>query len=239
MILKDAQIQPGLRIYAIGDVHGCIKELKQMIANIGSDQASTPSKQSKIIFLGDYVDRGPANRDVIDYLIELQNSQRDIVFLMGNHDQRVLSFLKNPEGEGDSFLTWGGEPTLRDYGVISGEYENFKEIAEAFEEKLPKDHQEFLKNLEYFHCIDDYFFCHAGVRPEVSLNEQTEQDLCCIRSDFLFHEKPFEKVIIHGHTIVDEPEVKLNRINVDTCCYDTGRLTAVVLEGKSHRFLRT
>lgn len=239
MILKDAQVQPGLRIYAIGDVHGCIDELKQMIAYIDADLVAFPSNKTKIIFLGDYVDRGPANRDVIDYLIELRNSDRDIVFLRGNHDQKVLLFLKDPKGTGKDFLKWGGEATLRDYGVFISEYGSFKEIAEAFKEQLPKAHKDFFKGLAYSHCIDDYFFCHAGVRPEVPLNEQTKHDLCWIRSDFLFHGEPFEKVIIHGHTIVDEPEVKSNRINVDTCCYGTGRLTAVVLEAKSHRFIHT
>lgn len=239
MILNDAQIRDGLRIYAIGDVHGCIIELRQMIANIDAEQTIFPSKNNKIIFLGDYVDRGPANREVVDYLIELKASDRDIVFLKGNHDQKVLLFLKNPKQTGKDFLKWGGDATLRDYGVNINDYENIKDAAYAFSQSLPHSHKEFFKGLEYSYSIDDYFFCHAGVRPGVLLSKQSKHDLCWIRTEFLFHEEPFEKVIIHGHTITDEPEVKQNRINVDTCCYDSGRLTAVVLDGKKHRFLQT
>lgn len=239
MILKNAQIRDGLRVYAIGDVHGCIKELRQMIEHIDSDQALFPSEQAKLIFLGDYVDRGPANRDVIEYLIELQSSERDIVFLRGNHDQKVLLFLKEPKRTGKDYLKWGGDATLRDYGIEINDYDTMQAAVDIFTKNFPKSHKRFFKSLEYSYQLDDYFFCHAGVRPETPLDEQSKHDLCWIRSEFLFHEEPFEKVIIHGHTIVDEPEVKSNRINVDTCCYDTGRLTAVVLEGKSHRFLQT
>ena len=239
MIVGKAQIKKGLRIYAIGDVHGCINQLRNMIAKIDAEQALFPSKNHKIIFLGDYVDRGPENRKVIDYLIELKNSDRDVVFLRGNHDHKVLLFLKEPKRTGQDFLKWGGDATLRDYGIDINNYDTLNEASEAFATKLPKAHKSFLKALEYSFSVDDYFFCHAGVRPDVPLLEQTKHDLCWIRADFLFHDEPFEKVIIHGHTIVDEPEVKSNRINVDTCCYGTGRLTAVVLEGNAHRFIQT
>ena len=237
--LSDAQIKDGLRVYAIGDVHGCIDELRQMIENIDAEQVIFPAQQSKIIFLGDYVDRGPANRDVIDYLIELQKTDRDIVFLRGNHDHKVLLFLREAKRTGSDFIKWGGDATLRDYGVDVKECETMEDASDVFAKNLPNSHKEFFENLEYSYSLDDYFFCHAGVRPGVPLAEQTKHDLCWIRSDFLFHEEPFEKVIIHGHTITDEPEVKQNRINVDTCCYGTGTLTAVVLEGDKHRFIHT
>lgn len=239
MILNDARIRNGLRVYAIGDVHGCIDELRQMIENIDAEQAFFQTKQSKIIFLGDYVDRGSENRAVIDYLIELQNSDRDVVFLRGNHDQKVLLFLKKPKRTGADYLKWGGDATLRDYGIDVNDYETMQDAADGFAKNLPETHKAFFESLEYSHCIDDYFFCHAGVRPEIALSEQTNHDLCWIRTDFLFYDEPFEKVIIHGHTIVDEPEVKQNRINVDTCCFGTGKLTAVVLEDEKHRFLHT
>ncbi len=176
---------------------------------------------------------------MIDYLIELQNSDRDTVFLRGNHDQKVLLFLKEPKRTGKDYIKWGGDATLRDYGINLKDYGTMQDAAEVFAENLPKFHAKFFESLEYSFSVDNYFFCHAGVRPEVPLIEQTKHDLCWIRTEFLFHDEPFEKVIIHGHTIVDEPQVKSNRINVDTCCYDTGKLTTVVLEGKSHRFLQT
>lgn len=130
------------------------------------------------------------------------------MFLRGNHDQKVLLFLKEPKRTGKDFLKWGGDATLREYGIHVSDYENMEKIAEVFASNFPKPHLEFFKSLKYAHSIDDYFFCHAGVRPDVPLAEQTKHDLCWIGDDFLFHDELFEKVIIHGHTIVDDPEVK-------------------------------
>jgi len=239
MKLNQAQIEPDLRIYAIGDVHGCLVQLRELLKLIELDLDAFPIAQHKIVFLGDYVDRGPANKNVIDCLTGLQNSTHDCVFLLGNHDERVTAFLKNPDLVWDDMMKWGGARTLADYGVVPDLGESHFAVSARFSDALPDAHLEFFNALKHSFSVGDYFFCHAGVRPGVPLAKQANHDLIWIRYDFLNHEQPFEKIIVHGHTPMDEPEVKSNRINVDTHCYSTGTLTALVLEGAEHRFLQT
>ena len=239
MKLGDAKPEADTRVYAIGDVHGCADQLRELISLIDLDQQTRPSKNHKIIFLGDYVDRGPANREVIEYLIELKNSPRNVEFVLGNHDERILSFLEDPALVWDNVMRWGGARTLEDYGIVPDPSENEEQVSARFGNAFPDDHFAFLQSLPRFTSSGDYFFCHAGVRPDVPLSEQTDQDLIWIRYDFLLHEGEFEKVVVHGHTPGDEPEVKTNRINVDTHCYESGVLTAVVLEDTNYRFLQT
>ncbi|MGI9350309.1 MAG: metallophosphoesterase family protein [Rhizobiaceae bacterium] len=239
MIIGKAKTSAGVRIYAIGDVHGCVKQLRQLMKLIEKDLAVSPVEKHKIIFLGDYVDRGPQNRQVIDVLIGLKKSSHKCIFLRGNHDDRFAGFMKLPEQAATGFLRWGGIATLRDYGIVQKPGESVERLSVRLSEAIPKLHLRFFEKLKYFHQDGDYFFCHAGVRPGVSLAKQQAQDLMWIRTDFLAHKKPFEKVIVHGHTPVGVPEIEQNRINVDTRCYDSGVLTAVVLEGKQHRILNT
>lgn len=239
MNLSDARIDGNLRVYAIGDVHGCLDELNALIGMIEADLKTFPVSEYEIVFLGDYVDRGPENKRVIDRMIELQASLHCCTFLLGNHDERVLAFLNNPDLVWDSMMKWGGAMTLAHYGIVPHLDETSYSVSRRFGEVLPDDHLEFFKSLRYSHQIGDYFFCHAGVRPGVSLEKQAEHDLIWIRYDFLEYQQPFEKIIVHGHTPVGAPEVEQNRINVDTRCYESGILTAVVLEGARQRFLQT
>ncbi|MEO0328564.1 MAG: metallophosphoesterase family protein [Pseudomonadota bacterium] len=241
MIVGEAQIDPGMRIYAIGDVHGCLSQLQQLIGLIDLDLEQDPPQAYKIIFLGDYVDRGPDNAKTIEFLVELQATFHDYVFILGNHDERLTLFINDPNRVGESFLKWGGATTLRDYGVIASPEKPFEAVAAAKElaENMPVGHREFLQNLKPYYEQSGYFFCHAGVRPGIPLEKQTNHDLTFIRADFLQHELPFEKVIVHGHTPVPTPEIHTNRINVDTKCYETGILTALVLEEDRQRFIQT
>lgn len=239
MIVGEARTPKGLRIYAIGDIHGCIDPLKTLVGMIDRDLAEQPAPRHVIVFLGDYVDRGPANRQVIDYLIELHHSNRECVFINGNHDDRFLGIYKHPELIGPEFLKWGGVATLRDYGIVQNPGEEINALHFRAGKAIPRKHVEFLQNLQNYYQSGDYFFCHAGVRPGVALDDQSAHDLVWIRQDFLQYKKPYEKVVIHGHTPHRKPEVKKNRINVDTYCYETGNLTALVLEGNSQRFLHT
>ncbi|MEM9277905.1 MAG: metallophosphoesterase family protein [Pseudomonadota bacterium] len=239
MIVGEAQIETGLRVYAIGDVHGCMDQLRHLTKLIDQDLLASPVSRHQLVFLGDHVDRGPANREVIEYLIELEASDRDCIFLLGNHDERILVFMENPDLVWDDVLRWGGARTLENYRIVVRPGESHGSLSRRFSDAVPKEHKRFLKSLKISHTVGDYFFCHAGVRPHVSLNAQADHDLIWIRQDFLMHEEPFEKVIVHGHTPVDEPELKTNRINVDTRCYSSSVLTAVVLEGKSQRFIQT
>ena len=239
MIVGETKPEEGLRIYAIGDVHGCYHELCLLLEFIELDQKTFPAARHRIVFLGDYVDRGPNNRRVIEKLIELQLSEMDVEFLLGNHDERILTFINNPDLVWDDVMKWGGARTLEDYGVVPRAGESEASVHQRFSDALPREHVSFLANLKPCTHSGDYFFCHAGIRPGKSIHNQAVHDLIWIRYDFLLHEAPFEKVVVHGHTPADEVEVKSNRINVDTRCYQSGVLTAVVLEGTQVRFLRT
>ncbi|MDJ0613791.1 MAG: metallophosphoesterase family protein [Rhizobiaceae bacterium] len=239
MLLNEAQIKDGLRIYAIGDIHGCLAQLDELIEAIHRETELFPAREVKLIFLGDYVDRGPDNRGVIERLIQLKEDNPDYVFLLGNHDERMVKYIEQPDLVWDEFSRWGGTETLASYGVVAQPGESQDSISRRFAEAVPKAHVEFLKSLKFSHMEGDYFFCHAGVRPGIGLSEQSNHDLIWIRTDFLFYEGEFEKIVVHGHTPQSEPETKHNRINVDTHCYETGLLTALVLEEDKHRFLHS
>jgi len=239
MKLEDACMSDGLRVYAIGDVHGCLDELKALLGKIDDHEEANKSDHHKLIFLGDYVDRGPANRAVIDFLINLSRSNRDCVFLKGNHDQRFEDFCKSPNRFGDEFMRWGGGPTLRDYEVVPHPGESYASLGERLNAKMPDAHMAFLQSLQYSHSEGDYFFCHAGVRPGVKLEAQAHKDLIWIRNDFIYETDLYEKIIVHGHTMCDTPEVMSNRINIDTGCYHSGRLTALMLEKNEQVLIHT
>ena len=210
-----------------------------LISRIDRDLTDRPVKRHRLVFLGDYVDRGPDNRGTLEVLCQLQDSARDCVFLLGNHDERVVSFIERPEMVWDDMMKWGGAKTLADYGVVGRGWESRHTVSERFRAALPDSHLAFLKSLQACYSAGDYFFCHAGVRPGIALAEQQRHDLIWIRKDFLLHQGAHEKIVVHGHTRVDVPDVQPNRINVDTGCWHSGVLTAVVLEADGHRFINT
>jgi serine/threonine protein phosphatase 1 len=183
------------------------------------------------VFLGDYIDRGPASRDVLDHLVIRDRTFRS-VFLKGNHEGFLTGFLSNP-----SILEhWqynGGLETLLSYGVrpsLNADAATQVQLAAALDEALPESHRQFIRKLESSFVCGDYFFVHAGVRPGIPLTKQREEDLLWIRQDFLLHEEDFGKVVVHGHTPVPQPDVRPNRINIDTGAFATGQLTCLVLE---------
>jgi serine/threonine protein phosphatase 1 len=238
MLLGQAAIGPNLRVYAIGDVHGRVDCLTRLLEMIEADKAENPAVASKIVMLGDYTDRGPSSREVIDLLASRANGE-DFICLRGNHDQWFLSFLTDPD-EGDGFLSWGGIQTLESYGVdLTGSIRSNAELARELSRLVPAEHRRFLSHLALFHEEGDYFFCHAGVRPGVALQFQDPHDLMWIRGEFHAHRGDFGKVIVHGHTPQPAVEFQQNRINIDTRAFDTGVLTALVLEGTSQRLLQT
>jgi len=226
------RIADDLRIYAIGDVHGRADLLEQMFSAIDTTLVSHPVKNAVQVLLGDYIDRGPNSREVIDALIAREHRHK-MVYLKGNHEAFALRFLTDPS----VLSAWkrvGGMNTLLSYGLQpptpSGPAEQRK-IAEAFAAALPESHRQFLQNLRLSFTSGDFFFTHAGVRPGVPLTGQSEQDLLWIRDEFLLHEEDFGKVIVHGHTAVKEPDVRPNRINIDTGAFATGRLSCLMLQG--------
>jgi serine/threonine protein phosphatase 1 len=220
-----------VRIYAVGDVHGRADLLDQVFSRIDADLATYPDCRPLQVFLGDYIDRGPSSRTVIDRLIS-RSRTHEIVCLKGNHDNYILEFLHNPA----VLLDWrqfGGLETLMSYGLkpsMRADPAEQLELANALAASLPKHHREFLHSLSPSFTCGDFFFVHAGVKPGVPLAQQREEDLLWIRDEFLLCEDDFGKVIIHGHTPVRELDIRPNRINIDTGAYATGLLTCLVIE---------
>lgn len=231
---RPRRIPDGVRIYAIGDIHGRADLLAQVFARIDAHEASQPAVRPVHVFVGDYIDRGPASREVLDRLIERTHAH-EVVCLKGNHETYILEFLRRPA----IFREWsmlGGRETLMSYGLkppISADAKTQKELANALTSALPKSHLQFLGNLPSSFTYGEFFFVHAGVKPGVPLNKQSDDDLLWIRDDFLLHEENFGKIVVHGHTPVLELDIRHNRINIDTGAYATGRLTCLVIEGDS------
>ena len=240
--------QPEPVLVAIGDVHGRADLLRALLAEIDERLAGKPYR---LILLGDYVDRGPDSRGVIDALLRLKRARPDTVFLKGNHEQAMLDFLGAPE-EGEAWVQWGGAETLESYGVRATEpappgaadpaiERPAETLAEEFAVALPDEHFAFLMNLDLTHRQGRYLFVHAGLNPERALEDQRERDLLWIREAFSRGGKGVfgDLVVVHGHTPVSKPENKSWRVNVDTGAVWSGKLSALVLEGDKRRFLST
>lgn len=233
-----SRLPPGRRIYAIGDIHGRADLLADVLQRIDKDLRARPTAEAIHVLLGDYIDRGSGSRQVIEMLIS-RRRKHNLMLLMGNHEQFALQFLRDP-----SLLSqWnsiGGLNTVLSYGVTpprSQDEKSQREVAAAFLQSLPASHRRFLQGLALSFSCGDFFFVHAGVRPGIPLQEQSQHDLLWIRDDFLLHEEDFGKIVVHGHTPTREPDVRPNRINIDTGAYATGRLTCLVLEDDQIGFL--
>jgi serine/threonine protein phosphatase 1 len=222
----------GIRIYAIGDVHGRADLLARLLSQIELDLALHPASRPITVFLGDYIDRGPASKEVLELLVEWRGAQQ-AVFLKGNHEDFLLRFLKNPAVL-DDWRYCGGLETLISYGLkppINPTPLEQAELAHGLAGALPATHRAFLGALELFFVCGEFLFVHAGLRPLVPIERQSEDDLLWIREEFLLWEKPFEKLVVHGHTPVHKVDIRPNRINIDTGAFATGRLTCMVFEG--------
>ena len=237
MWLGEAKTPEAMRLYAIGDVHGCDGLLADAHDAIAADLAARPAADHRIIHVGDYVDRGPDSAGVVERLVRLRGSDPRIVCLRGNHDALMEDFLTDPIGAGPTWLANGGGRTLADYGVTAEPRHGLVGLAAQFAARLPASHREFLESLTCSATFGDFFFCHAGIRPGVPLDRQDPQDLLWIRDPFLFDASAHGVVVVHGHTPAPEPEIRPNRINIDTGAVFTGRLTCLVLEGTAFRFL--
>jgi serine/threonine protein phosphatase 1 len=227
-----------MRIYAIGDIHGCDDLLSRLLQSVRADADEDKTAKS-LVFLGDYVDRGPTSKAVIERLCSLHLPGWQVVFLRGNHDQTVLDFLDDPT----VYRVWkgfGAAETLLSYGVLPPRFDAedaFRAARDQLAAVLPPAHLEFLRALKLFHVVGDYAFVHAGLRPGIALERQSPEDLMWIRDEFLYSDRNLGKVVVHGHTPTERPVRRSNRIGVDTGGYATGCLTAVVLEGEDCRFI--
>jgi serine/threonine protein phosphatase 1 len=234
-------VPDGERVYAIGDIHGRLDLLDRLIRQIDSDDQERGASSTTLIFLGDFVDRGPDSRGVIDRVIELRQAGRRIRTLMGNHEEVFLKALAGDIGATRFLTRIGGRETIASYGVDDIEYRkaSFEELTELLADKVPGEHVEFLQSLEKWVTIGDYLFVHAGLRPGIEIEEQSISDLCWIRGEFLLDTRDHGKMIVHGHSIRERVDIQANRIGIDTGAFASDRLTAIGLEGNQRWFLST
>lgn len=235
------QLPDDQRVYAIGDIHGRLDLLVKLLERVNKDIAAHANFQNNVVFLGDYIDRGPDPAGVIDHLIDLSIPQTKCVFLMGNHERYMLD-IATGTALMEMWFRNGGKATLKSYGIdahtpdIPQDLDQFRRV---LQENVPDRHWQFLHDLQTSWRLGSVFFAHAGVNPTRTLDQQIEQDLIWIREKFLHSERDHGALIVHGHTPHPEPEVLRNRINVDTLAYQSGHLTAAVLENGHCRFLTT
>lgn len=234
-------VPPGVRLYAIGDVHGRLDLLHQIERQIERDTAAAPGLRHVQVMLGDYIDRGPESRGVIAHLMA-RRSGRELVTLRGNHE---LFMLDLDPVDVPNWCRYGGRQTLASYGLDLSDLDeaaieaSVPDVIGRVRTVLPADHAAFLASTRLSWRCGDYLFVHAGIRPGIALAAQDPRDLVWIRRDFLDHDGDHGLVVVHGHTPTPEPEIRRNRIGIDTKAYESGRLTCLVLEGDTQRFLTT
>lgn len=235
-------LPPGVRVYAVGDVHGQLDLLKPLLSQIADDAAAAPAgTEITVVMLGDYIDRGLGSRAVIETLTRLAVMPPRLRFLKGNHEQAMLAFLDDPSA-GPVWVQHGGGETLASYAIKppapNASHDVWQAARSALIDALPGHHLRFLKALEQSVVIEPYLFVHAGVDPDKPLKDQTEQDLLWIRDKFLYSPRKLEYLVVHGHTPEHEPFRDERRIGIDTGAYITGVLTAVRLEADRASFLQ-
>jgi serine/threonine protein phosphatase 1 len=238
-----AQLPSGLRVYAIGDIHGRVDLLRMMHRRIVEDAGGVESETRKLaVYLGDYIDRGLHSREVIDVLLDEALPGFESIHLRGNHDHEFLAFLEDPT-KSAAWLRYGGDATLYSYGVRlpadTPAEARLQRLGELLRAAVPPRHIEFLASLPFTCEVGDYLFVHAGIDPDKPLDAQTPHDLLWIRDAFLEADSDFGRVVVHGHSITELPEVRDNRIGIDTgACY-TNALTCLVLQDNKFGFLST
>ena len=233
-----AAIPVGQRVYAVGDIHGCADLFKALIAAIDTDDAARAKAQTSVILLGDLIDRGPDSAGVIRLARDWQ-ARRQVRILMGNHEEMFLAALRK-HSVMPPFLRFGGRETLLSYSIEPEAYTraDIAGVMTLAQAAIPQVDLDFVASFEDQITVGDYHFVHAGVRPGVPLVDQKTADLRWIREPFLDHSDDFGKIVVHGHTIADKPDIRTNRIGIDTGAYRSGRLTALGLEG-TRRWLLT
>jgi serine/threonine protein phosphatase 1 len=235
-------IPAGTRVYAIGDIHGRLDLLRAIETRIADELARNRPERSVVVYLGDYVDRGPDSRAVIDRLLDTPVPADRVVHLLGNHEEAMRRFLVD-RSIGSSWMGFGGLQTLASYGAspdpLLPPREWFEQAQAALAAALPDRHRAFLDRLALSHREGDYLFVHAGIRPGVAFDCQDPEDLIWIRHEFLDSALDHGCIVVHGHSISAVPQIRANRIGIDTGAFYSGRLTALVLEGTERRFLST
>lgn len=236
------RVPEGSCVYAVGDVHGELQLLQRLHGRIQEDASQRSAKRKVVVHLGDYIDRGMSSKQVLDYLSDDPLPGFEMVHLLGNHDQWFRVFLDEPD-VGPSWLANGGQATLYSYGVAPrSDLEGPDRLADLHDQlaaAVPERHLAFLDRCQRYHVEGDYAFVHAGIRPGIPLEQQAPDDLMWIREEFLESRANHGVVVVHGHTMVEAPEVLPNRIGIDTGAFATGKMTALVLQGSEQAFLST
>lgn len=236
-------VPDGVIVWAIGDVHGRLDLLRPLVEAIVADLRASTAERKLVIFLGDYVDRGPDSRGVLQLLAGLPVVE-DIEwrFLKGNHEQAMLGFLDDPS-TGPKWCEYGGDSALRSYGLrvpqLAHRTEAWARVAADLRHKLTADERVFLESLELSVTVGDYFFAHAGAKPGLALDRQSPEDLMWIRRPFLDSPAAFDRVVVHGHTPTLRVHADHRRIGIDTKAYDTGVLTALRLSGRDRTLMES
>jgi serine/threonine protein phosphatase 1 len=240
--IDTARVPDGMRIYAIGDIHGRDDLLNTLLTQIEADDLARAAADTQIIFLGDLVDRGSGSAAVVETALALKTSGRNVRFLMGNHEEVFVSACRKSDPKVTRFfLRIGGEATLLSYPITRAEYMalDMEQLTERLDTLVPREHVEFIESFEDQIIIGDYVFVHAGIRPGVPLSDQKQSDMRWIREEFIGQRGDLEKVVVYGHTIYEDVEERGSRIGIDTGAYDSGKLTALALEGGERWFLQT
>jgi len=237
----EPSVPPGYRVYAVGDVHGRLDLLDDALSRIEADIDSRARAQNIIVFLGDLIDRGPSSAQVIERVRTYRRPAVRTVFLSGNHEEVLLRLLRGESRFLRDWLSFGGAQCARSYGISSTALKRMDpgQAVEVLRQKIPGHDQAFLKSFVDTFRIGSYLFVHAGVRPGVPLSDQTQADLRWIRRPFLENDDDHGFVVVHGHTIAEQVDVRANRIGLDTGAYRSGVLTAMGLEGRERWFLQT
>jgi serine/threonine protein phosphatase 1 len=239
-----ARAPEGTVIFALGDLHGRDDLLADLHAALEDEARRRGAQRNLLIYLGDYFSRGHDSRAVVERVLAFRPQGWDIVFLRGNHEDLILRFLEGDLRCGRHWLDYGGIEALAQYGVAMADatardWPTVVRLRQRFLAALPEAHRDFLRGLKTSHREGGYFFTHGGVLPGVALEAQSPRDLIWIRKRFLLSEADHGAVVVHGHCISREPEVRHNRIGIDTGAYRSGVLTALVLEGERRDFLQT
>ena len=232
---------PGQRWYAIGDIHGCYDLLNRLIALIDADNERRGPADTRLLFLGDYIDRGPESRQVIDLMMKFDLGDDRVIFLSGNHEEVLLATVEGNRRAAALFHTMGGRETLLSYGTSAQDYDysDTSGIIDLARINIPGHHLQWMRGLQNSYQSGDYLFVHAGIRPGIALEEQKYSDMRWIRNEFLHHQGSHGPMVIHGHSATSTIDERSNRIGIDTGAYASGVLTAVGLETDLRWFLQT
>jgi serine/threonine protein phosphatase 1 len=242
VLLDPPDLGEGRRVYAIGDIHGRLDLLTELIDKIADDDLARGSVgRTELIMLGDYVDRGPESAGVLDYVMQLSEWWPSITCLQGNHEEVFLMAARGDEGALRFMTRIGGRETLLSYGATENDLDQMTlgQLRDWLMGAVPERHLQFIESMKEKVVIGDYAFVHAGIRPQVPMEDQEARDLRWIRDEFLDFNQPHRYYVVHGHSITAGVEQRPNRMGIDTGAYATGVLTAVGLEGTEQWFLCT